>query len=134
MFRRLFATVIKNETQKTLAELQKTKELFATVEIKSKPFQVSKNDIIVTQRMGDLAIGDIIQLERVREIGSSAWILKGNPYVLPDYFDIKAVCIEHTEATPVTRKHWKKSGDTKFVTNQSHHTLLRISELRLKSE
>ncbi|KAJ3355066.1 Alpha subunit of the F1 sector of mitochondrial F1F0 ATP synthase [Kappamyces sp. JEL0680] len=79
------------------------------------PFQVSKNDVIVTQKMNDLALGDVISLDRVREIGSAEWVLTGNPYIQADYYDIQAVCIEHTQAAPITRKHWKKSGDTKIL-------------------
>ncbi|KAJ3300932.1 Alpha subunit of the F1 sector of mitochondrial F1F0 ATP synthase [Kappamyces sp. JEL0829] len=102
-------------TQETLARLAPETKLFATVELKSMPFQVSKNDVIVTQKMNDLALGDVISLDRVREIGSAEWVLTGNPYIQADYYDIQAVCIEHTQAAPITRKHWKKSGDTKIL-------------------
>jgi ribosomal protein L21 len=120
-------------TKETLRGLATETSLFATVELKNRPYQVSKNDIIITPRMNDLKLGDVISFDRVREIGSKDWILRGNPFILPEYFSIKAVCIEHNRAAPITRKHWKKSGATKSVTNQSSHTLLRISEMSLKT-
>jgi hypothetical protein len=78
-----------------------------------------------------LKLGDVISFDRVREISGKDWALRGNPYILPEYFSIKGVCIEHNRAAPITRRHWKKSGSTKSVTNQSSHTMLRISEMKI---
>ena len=121
-------------TKETLGRLATETSLFATVELKNRPYQVSKNDIIIAPRMNDLKLGDVISFDRVREVCSKDWMLRGNPFILPDYYSIKAVCIEHNRAAPITRKHWKKSGATKSVTNQSSHTLLRVCELSLKKE
>ena len=122
-------------TLETLRKLSaENNELYATVELKNRPHQVAKNDIIITQRMNDLKLGDVVSFDRVREIGGKNWVLRGNPFILPEYFSIKGVCIEHNRAAPITRRHWKKSGDTKYVTNQSSHTMLRISEVKIKSD
>lgn len=128
-----FSTLNKSkETSAALELLQNAKYHYAIVEIKNRPFHVAKNDVIVTNRMNDLKLGDVIELDRVREIGSESHVLKGNPFILPDYFSIKAVCIEHQVGKDITRRHRKTSGDDKYVTNQTHHTLLRISEMSIK--
>ncbi|KAJ2999291.1 hypothetical protein HDV02_003224 [Globomyces sp. JEL0801] len=116
-----------------LQSLANSKSFYAIAEIKSKPFHVAVSDIIITMRMNDLAIGDVIQLDRVREIGSEKGSLVGNPYILPAYFNMKAVVLEHTQAKPITRRHWKVSGDDKYVTNQSHHTVLRIVDISINT-
>lgn len=105
---------ISKETLETLKELS-DKEMHAIIELKSIPYQVSKNDILIVNRMNgtdlhsneDLALGDTIVLDRIRQIGGLDWHLKGNPFIRPEYVQIKAVCIEHTKAAPITRTHWK---------------------------
>jgi ribosomal protein L21 len=120
------------ETKEALEWFQKSKNFYVIAEIKGRPNHVALNDVVVTNKMNDLNLGDVISLDRIREIGSESGVLKGNPYVSPNYFRVTASVISHTLAKPITRKHSKKSGLSKYVTNQSHHTLLRINEISIK--
>ncbi|KAI8917366.1 ribosomal protein L21-like protein [Entophlyctis helioformis] len=101
----------------------------AIVEIKNRPYHVAKNDVIVAPRMNDLRLGDVIELDRVREISSPDYVLQGNPYVDPRYFRIRASVVEHAKSKEIVRKHTKRSGDSKTVSNANSHTLLRICEM-----
>lgn len=62
---------------------------YVTLELKNKPHQVSLNDIVVTERMNDLKLGDSLAFDRIREIGSKDWVVQGNPYVHPSFFTVK---------------------------------------------
>ncbi|KAL2917223.1 hypothetical protein HK105_203288 [Polyrhizophydium stewartii] len=123
------ATGWSKKTIEALDLLRSQTKFHAIVEIKNRPYHVSKNDIIVTPYMKDLALGEVIELDRVREIGSPDYVLQGNPYVHPSYFQIRATVIEHPRSAEIVRKHWKRSGDTKTVRNANYHTLLRVSHI-----
>lgn len=118
------------ETEQLLSELNQQKELYAILQIHEKSMRVSRNDLVIAPRM-KLNLGDKINLDRVRELGCIDWRLEGNPYILPDYFIVTGVVIEHTISKDITRKHWKKSGVIKSVTNQTHHTVIRIDNIEI---
>jgi ribosomal protein L21 len=81
--------------------------------------------------MNDLNLGDVITLDRVREIGSEDYIIQGNPYVYPDFFTIKATVIEHPVGREIVRHHWKKRGYVTKHVNRNHHTALRITDISI---
>ncbi|KAJ3244048.1 hypothetical protein HDU78_011528 [Chytriomyces hyalinus] len=120
------------KTQLGLLREQPTNSFSAIVELKQRPYFVGIGDIIVTMRMNDLKLGDVIVLDRVREIGSKDYVLKGHPYVHPQFFSVKAVVIEHPVSAEVVRHHWKKRGHQPVHTNRNHHTSLRIAEISIK--
>lgn len=103
----------------------------AIVEIKQRPFEVSVNDVIITMRMNDLKLGDVIVLDRVREISTEDYVLRGNPYIFPDFFTVKAVVVEHSVSAEIVRHHWKKRGHQPIHRNRTHHTVLRITDISI---
>jgi len=91
------------------------------------------NDVIVTMKMKDLDLGDIIEVNQIREIGSKDYILQGNPFVHPNYISIKCVVIEHPVG-PLTTHTWhRRRGHSKTRKHQNHYTALRVSEISIKS-
>ncbi|TPX69313.1 hypothetical protein SpCBS45565_g02506 [Spizellomyces sp. 'palustris'] len=119
------------QTKDALDLLRNQSQYYAIVEIKNRPYFVNNNDIIVTMRMNDLRLGDVIALDRVREIGSGDYILKGNPYIDPKYFRIKAVVVEHPVSTEIVSVHKKRRGRDKIVRNNNHHTALRVAGIEI---
>ncbi|KAJ3016408.1 hypothetical protein HKX48_004049 [Thoreauomyces humboldtii] len=122
--RGLFASI-----RLSLSLLRSQNHFYAIVEVKARPYHVNLNDVIITMRMNDLNLGDVIELDRVREIGSADYILRGNPYVDPRFFRISAVVVEHPVSRDVVSVHKKRSGRDKVVTNRTHHTALRVSAI-----
>ncbi|RKO86912.1 hypothetical protein BDK51DRAFT_19650, partial [Blyttiomyces helicus] len=120
-----------DKTESALALLRSQNRYFAIVEIKRKPFFVHLRDMIITDRMKDLQIGDELILDRVREIGSDDFILRGNPYVDPKYFTLKTVVIEHTPSMKMLTIHKKRVGKDKLRYNHAHHTMLRVTEISI---
>ncbi len=118
------------QTQQALSLLKSSGKLYAIAEIKHKPFHFTANDVLVAPRMNELELGDVIELDRVRELGSENYILQGNPYVHPSYFSIKATVIEHPYAPVNVTERKKKAGKTVRV-HRSGHTLLRVSDISI---
>jgi ribosomal protein L21 len=80
---------------------QPGKNLYAIVELRGKPYYIAPNDILITASLKSLAPGDTLSLDRVREIGSSTHILKGNPYIKPEFFKIEATVMDHSKSAEI---------------------------------
>ncbi|RKP39021.1 ribosomal protein L21-like protein, partial [Dimargaris cristalligena] len=118
------------DTKALVNRLRNQINYFATVRIKGRLFTVTEGDMIVTERMADLALGDVLQLDRVKEIGSRDFSIVGKPYVSPEYYTIRAVVMEHTLSSPITVVKFKKRKDyKKTIVYQHKYTLLRVSKL-----
>ncbi|KAJ3150117.1 hypothetical protein HDU86_006741 [Geranomyces michiganensis] len=118
-------------TLAALSLLRAQPSFYAIIELKARPFHIQTNDIIIAPRINDLALGDVIALDRVREIGSKDFILKGNPYVDPRYFNIKATVVEHVVSKENETLFKKRSGRNRIITNRTHHTALRVGDIEI---
>jgi large subunit ribosomal protein L21 len=107
---------------------------YAVAEIKNRPYLITKNDIIVLDRLKDVQLGDVIELNQIKELGSKDYAIKGAPYVSSEYYSIKATVIEQPKGKIVEtfkkkrRKHFQRRYHIKPL-----HTLLRVSELEVKA-
>ncbi|KAI1294261.1 hypothetical protein EDD11_008206 [Mortierella claussenii] len=107
---------------------------YAVAEIKSRPYLITKNDIIVLDRLKDVQLGDVIELNQIKELGSKDYAIQGQPYISPEYYSIKATVIEQPKGKIVEtfkkkrRKHFQRRYHIKPL-----HTLLRVSELEVKA-
>ncbi|KAG0256615.1 hypothetical protein BG011_004433 [Mortierella polycephala] len=108
---------------------------YAVAEIKSRPYLITKDDIIVLDRLKDVKLGDVIELNQIKELGSKDYAIQGKPYVSPEYYSIKATVIEQPKGKIIEtfkkkrRKHFQRRYHIKPV-----HTLLRVSELEVKAQ
>ncbi|KAJ3189282.1 hypothetical protein HDU85_002910 [Gaertneriomyces sp. JEL0708] len=119
------------ETKHALNLLRNQNRYYAIVEVKNRPYHVNQHDIIIAPKIKDLSLGDVIILDRVREIGSTDYMLQGNPYVDPSYFTIKATVIEHPVSREVVRVKTNRRAPNKTVVNHTHHTALRVSSIEI---
>ncbi|KAF9968736.1 hypothetical protein BGZ70_009014 [Mortierella alpina] len=108
---------------------------YAVAEIKNRPYLITKNDIIVLDRLKDVQLGDVIELNQIKELGSKDYAIQGKPYVSPEYYSIKATVIEQPKGKIIEtfkkkrRKHFQRRYHIKPL-----HTLLRVSELEVKAQ
>ncbi|KAF9428810.1 hypothetical protein BGZ94_000990 [Podila epigama] len=123
------------EPQSSVNLLRDQLRYYAVAEIKSRPYLITKNDIIVLDRLNDVKLGDVIELNQIKELGSKDYAIKGQPYVSPEYFSIKATVIEQPKGKMIEtfkkkrRKHFQRRYQFKPL-----HTLLRVSELEVKAQ
>ncbi|KAF9992461.1 hypothetical protein BGZ65_012212, partial [Modicella reniformis] len=108
---------------------------YAVAEIKNRPYLITKNDIIVLDRLKDVKLGDVIELNQIKELGSKDYTIKGQPYISPEYYSIKATVIEQPKGKIIEtfkkkrRKHFQRRYQIKPL-----HTLLRVCELEVKAQ
>ncbi|KAI8354660.1 sphingosine-1-phosphate lyase [Blakeslea trispora] len=82
----------------TVQKLRDQLRYYAIAEISGRPYLITKNDKVIVNRLKDVKVGDVLKLDKVRELGSKDYTLKGSPYVPENVFNINATVIEHTKS------------------------------------
>ncbi|KAJ2741144.1 hypothetical protein GGI20_005388 [Coemansia sp. BCRC 34301] len=110
--------------------LRDQQKYYATVVIKGRPFTVTRNDIIVMDRIKELELGDSLTLNQVTELGSRDYTIKGQPFIEPSLFRIEATVIEHPDGKlfTVTKKK-RRTAHQKITYHRNRHTMLRVSAI-----
>lgn len=118
------------DTTATVQKLRDQLRYYAVAEIAGRPFLITKNDKVIVNRLKDVKVGDVLKLDKVRELGSKDYTLKGSPYVPENVFNINATVIEHTKSKLIQivkkkrRKNYKRT-----IEHKQTHTVLRISNV-----
>ncbi|KAI9503721.1 hypothetical protein GGI25_006472 [Coemansia spiralis] len=117
-----------SKTAELISRLRDQQKYYATVVIKGRPFTVTQNDIVVMDRIKELELGDSLALTQVTELGSRDYTIKGQPFVDPSLYSIKATVIEHPDGKlfTVTKKR-RRTAHQKTTYHRNHYTMLRIS-------
>ncbi|KAJ1547387.1 aconitate hydratase, partial [Nowakowskiella sp. JEL0078] len=97
-----------------------------------RPYFVHVKDMVITKRITELNIGDVLLFDRVREIGSRDFILRGSPYIHPEIMSIRAVVIEHPISSDIQRSKHMRRGRDRVVHNKDNYTVLRITDISIK--
>lgn len=118
------------DTAPSVQKLRDQLRYYAVAEIAGRPFLITKNDKVIVNRLKDVKVGDVLKLDKVRELGSKDYTLKGSPYVPETVFNINATVIEHTKSKLIQivkkkrRKNYKRT-----IEHKQTHTVLRISNV-----
>ncbi|KAJ3299478.1 hypothetical protein HK104_008748 [Borealophlyctis nickersoniae] len=120
-----------DNTKEALDLLRNQSKYYAIVEVKGQPYHVHLHDIIIAQRINELQLGDVIELDRVWEIGSDDFMLQGNPFILPSYYTIKCVVTEHPYSKEIVRVHKKRRAKNTVLRNFDGYTALRVTEIKI---
>ncbi|PKY52116.1 hypothetical protein RhiirA4_469547 [Rhizophagus irregularis] len=119
-------------TKDYLNRLREQLHFYAVVEIRSQKFLITKNDLVITHRLSDVDIGDEIKLNRVTEIGSKDYTIKGQPLVSEAFYSIKATVVEQPKGPFIEIfKKKRRNRHKKRVTHKQTYTILRISEVEI---
>jgi len=106
--------------------------LYAKILIHNFPFTVTRNDLVTTHRMKDLHVGQVVRLDRIREIGSSSFTLKGAPLLPNGSAEVIATVMEHgIGARKVKLPHRQRKGPRPTKAISPHMTVLRIQDIRI---
>ncbi|KAI9229463.1 MAG: ribosomal protein L21-like protein [Piptocephalis tieghemiana] len=120
--------------KRALDHLRSQPQHYAIVDLLGRSYLVTRNDIVVLSRANDLRVGDSLRLDRVREVGSKDYTLKGAPLLNPAHCSVKATVIEHPSSSQITITKFKKRKNYhRRYLFKHRHTLLRISDISLGS-
>ncbi|CAG8562162.1 7743_t:CDS:2, partial [Acaulospora morrowiae] len=117
-------------TKEAVNRLREQLRYYAVVEIRSQKFLVTKNDLVITHRLRDVNVGDELKLNRVLELGSKDYTIKGQPLVSETFYSVKATVIEQPKG-PLIKiiKKKRRNRHRKHVLHKQTYTVLRISEV-----
>ncbi|KAI9702116.1 MAG: hypothetical protein M1836_001460 [Candelina mexicana] len=108
---------------------------YITIHIHGRPYLLTAGDVLrLPFLMPSVIPGDILRLNRATHLGSREYTLKGSPYVNERLFVCRARVIG-VEAEPMRIKEKTKRRQRHVKTVRSKHkfTILRVTELRVKS-
>lgn len=126
-----------NNTDTTSSVLKKISDqypnFYAKLNIFNFPFTVSRQDRIVLHRLKDVKVGDILKLDRIRELGSPDFTIKGRPWINPEFCHVEACVVEQGRGEKVKAKEPKKrKGHQRNVTIKPLTTTLLIRDIIIK--
>ncbi|KAK9718105.1 hypothetical protein K7432_005725 [Basidiobolus ranarum] len=80
--------------------------------------------------MKEVQLGDVLKLNRVRELGSKDYTIQGKPYVSQDFYSVRATVIEQPKGKQIEIiKKKRRKGYQRRLTHRQPYTVLRISEV-----
>ncbi len=107
--------------------------LYAKLLIHNFPFTVTRNDLLTTHRMKDVKLGQVLRLDRIREVGSASYTLKGAPLLPEGVVEVLATVIEHgTGAKHIKMPHKQRKGPRPTKAIIPLTTVLRIQDILIK--
>lgn len=108
---------------------------YITVHIHGFPYLVQEGDEIrLPFRMPNVLPGDVLRLNRASIIGSRDYTMKGSPHIDERVFECRATVLGvESEPLRVKIKKKRRQRRKKHVTSKHRYTILRISELNIKS-
>ncbi|RKP23156.1 ribosomal protein L21-like protein [Syncephalis pseudoplumigaleata] len=120
------------DIQEAAQLLREQKNHYAVIEIMGRSFLVTKNDIVVVDHLRHAQVGDILEFDRIREIGSMDYTLYGKPVVDPRMVRVRATVIEEPKSSEIIKIKFKKRKNYhRRLRYRHHYTLLRISEVEM---
>jgi large subunit ribosomal protein L21 len=106
--------------------------MYAKLLIHNTPFTVCRTDFITTHRMGDVSVGDVINLTEIREIGTTDYRLKGQQLLPKGLATVTATVMEHTHGEKVRAKmRRQRKGHRPLKTIKPRITILRVQDIVL---
>ncbi|KAG9302745.1 hypothetical protein G9A89_009522 [Geosiphon pyriformis] len=119
-------------TKELVERLRNQLRYYAVVEICGRAFLVTAGDLVITNRLKDVNLGDVMKLNRVRELGSKDFTIKGQPLISERFCSIKARVVEQPRGPQIlTIKKKKGNPRTRHIRHKQFYTVLRICEVEM---
>jgi len=100
---------------------------YAVTAVAGRKYLLAPRDLLTVPRLNDVAVGDVLELDNVHELGSREYTLRGAPHLSPDVVKITATVVEHTKGQleRIVKKKRRK-GYKKTIQHKQTYTRLRI--------
>ncbi|KAI8055158.1 ribosomal protein L21-like protein, partial [Syncephalis plumigaleata] len=125
-------STLPSDIQQAAQLLRDQKKHYAVIEIMGRSFLVTKNDIVVIDRLRHAKVGDILEFDRIREIGTMDYTLYGKPIINSEVARVRATVIEEPKSSEIIKIKFKKRKNYhRRLRHRHHYTLLRISDVEV---
>ena len=85
-----------------------TTPLYARLMIHSYNFTVTERDRIITHRLAGVKPGDILEFQKIRELGNKDFTLKGQPFIDTKFVTIRACVVENGKGRRIKMEKKRK--------------------------
>lgn len=97
-----------------------------------KKYLLAPRDILTVPRLRDVKVGDVLTLDKIHELGSRDYTLRGDPVISPSRVKVDATVIEHTKGAMESKfKKKRRKGYQKTIKNKHPYTRLRIGSIEI---
>ena len=118
-----------------LALIHSQPSQYAVAAVAGRKYLLAPRDLLTVPRLNDVAVGDVLELESVHELGSREFTLRGTPHLSPNVVKITATVVEHTKGQmEFIVKKKRRKGYKKTVQHKQTYTRLRIGPFELPQQ
>ena len=106
------------------------KERFAVVAVGGTQFKVTVDDVIIVNKLKDVDIGDVLDLDQVLLVGSRKMSIVGRPWI-KEAKVVVSVEEQARDAKKLTLKHRRRKNSQRLRGFRRQVTVLRVSDITL---
>lgn len=100
---------------------------YAVAAVAGRKYLLAPRDLLTVPRLNDVAIGDVLELENIHELGSREYTLRGTPHLSLGVVKISATVVEHTKGKmEFIVKKKRRKGYKKTIQHKQTYTRLRV--------
>jgi large subunit ribosomal protein L21 len=95
-------------------------------------YVLTPRDLLTVPHLRDVKVGDKLALDRIHEIGSREYTIRGNPVIPSDKVKVEATVVEHTKGKmEYIFKKKRRKGYRKTIQHKQPYTRLRIGDIHI---
>jgi large subunit ribosomal protein L21 len=95
--------------------------------VAGRKYLLAPRDLLTVPRLKDVAVGDVLALSDVHEVGSREYTIRGAPHIPSSAVRIHATVVEHTKGKmEVIVKKKRRKGYQKTIKHKQTYTRLRV--------
>jgi len=121
-----------SSTQHALDLIRSEPSKYVVAVFLGRRYILSPRDLLTVPRIPDVAVGDILGLNAIQEVGSRQYTLRGEPTLPADTVRVSAVVVEHTKgALEKVEKFKRRKGYRRSLDHKQPYTRLRIGPIEI---
>jgi large subunit ribosomal protein L21 len=125
-------TATPGSTESALELIRSQPSQYIVAAFAGKKYLLAPRDILTVPRLRDVKVGDVLTLDKIHELGSRDYTLRGDPVISPSRVKVDATVIEHTKgAMELKFKKKRRKGYQKTIKNKHPYTRLRIGSIEV---
>ena len=110
-----------------LALIRSQPSQYAVAAVAGRKYLLAPRDLLTVPRLKDVAVGDILELDNLHELGSREYTLRGTPHLSPGMVKVTATVVEHTKGQmEFIVKKKRRKGYKKTIQHKQTYTRLRV--------
>ncbi|THH30736.1 hypothetical protein EUX98_g3464 [Antrodiella citrinella] len=121
---------LRTATQSALALIRSQPSRYVVASVAGRKYILAPRDLLTVPRLKDVAVGDVLALSEIHEVGSREYTVRGNPVIPPESVKVEATVVEHTKGEmEVIFKKKRRKGYQKTILHKQTYTRLRIGPI-----